>query len=230
MNRFYREFIVLLLVATGVSVLSAETRKVVAVVDTGLPYNNKIIPYLCKDLQFDVTGYGIEDYHGHGTNIIGLIAKTLNPKTHCISMIKWYHTANDKVSSKVLNERVVKFSEILIKAHPSIVNLSLDGDNFVQEELNAYKLLLSRGTHIVVAAGNSGKNLDTSCDTYPACYGILNRRFHVVGALGAKYSNFGGPITEVLPGSYQCGMFGTCMSGTSQAAANLSAKLVEETN
>lgn len=226
--RFVKEFIVLILVAISIRTFSAETRKVVAVVDTGLPYNHELTPYLCKGLQFDVTQSGIEDHHGHGTNVLGLIAKTMNNKTHCLTMIKWWDSTRERPSLDTSRKRVEAYSNILFDIKPAYVNLSLSGFDYNPTEYHTFKDLLKGGTVIVTAAGNDSQNLNALCDVYPACYNIRNKNFHVVGALGANYSNYGGPVTDLLPGFNQCGMFGICFSGTSQAAANETAQLLKE--
>jgi subtilisin family serine protease len=227
-NKYIKEILILLLVIISTQVLS-ETRKIVAVVDTGLPSDSKIMPYLCKGLQFDVTDKGLEDVHGHGTNVVGIIAQNLNPKTHCISMIKWWHTAGE-ATWQVSERRIINYTKLLLKIKPSIVNLSLSGNLYSQAEYVGIKLLLLSGTKVVVAAGNDGKDLSLTCDSYPACYKIYSKNFLVVGAANSKYSNFKGPVTNILPGTNLRGIIGAYMSGTSQAASAMTSKLLSENN
>jgi subtilisin family serine protease len=227
--RFIKEFVILFIVAISIRVFSKETRKVIAVVDTGIPTSNSAKPYLCKDLQFDVTGYGVADVHGHGTNILGLIAKGVNTKTHCLAMIKWWHNVGAAYPIREDGlSRIQAYSKILKQINPVVVNMSIDGIGFSTEEFDAIKFLLGKGAVVVVSAGNSGQNLNLKCDSYPACYPIINKRFHIVGATRAAYSNFGNMVTDFLPGTHQCGIFGLCMSGTSQSAANKTATLIKE--
>jgi subtilisin family serine protease len=230
---FYREFLLLLLISFAFQCFGAEpveTRKVVAVVDTGLPvHNKKIQPYLCKGLQFDVTGQGIQDVNGHGTNILGIIASKMNNKTHCLAMIKWYHDDAENRSyaeTHNYNTRVLEYMRILLKMNPSIVNMSLVDGSYSGAERLAMDVLLYNGAKIVVAAGNSAHNLSLSCYTYPACYEMHNKNFHVAAASDLALSNFKGPVTDYALGKNQCGMFGVCLSGSSQATANVTASLL----
>lgn len=227
MSKYYRELFLLLVIALAGQVFG-ETRKIVAVVDTGLPYNRSILPYLCKGLQYDITNKGIQDANGHGTNIIGLIAKNLNTKTHCISMIKWWHSADENVPSDLLNARIADYYKLLLQLKPTLVNLSLSGKGFIALEYNGIKALLSQGTKVVVSAGNDKQNLSIRCLSYPACYPIKHKHFYVVGATDSDFANYGGPITDILPGRAQRGIFGITLTGTSQSCANKSAELLRE--
>jgi hypothetical protein len=224
MQTFTRELLLLLVLAIAGQALG-ETRKVVAVVDTGLPYNSKTIPYLCKGLQYDLTEKGIQDIEGHGTNVMGIISSGLNPKTHCISMIKWWHDGKD---SSLFAPRIISLMKLLPTLNPVLVNMSFGGELYMPEEANGIKLLLAKGVRIVVSAGNDKQNLSIKCDKFPACYPIKNKNFYVVGASNVAQANYGGPITDYLPAKNLCGIFGVCMSGTSQAAASKSAQLLQE--
>jgi hypothetical protein len=230
LKHYLRELITLFIIAISCQTLSQETRKIVAVVDTGLPYNDSIIPYLCKGHQYDVTEKGIQDYHGHGTNILGLVARGINKNTHCLTMIKWWHNSDEPYSIIVSRTRIKAYSKLLIKLKPVLVNLSLSGWDYSKDELVMIKELLKNGAKVVVAAGNDREDLDASCGVYPACYDVKHKNYHIVGAIDTYHSNFKGPITDILPGLNQCGIFGLCMTGTSQAAGNLSAKLLRELN
>jgi hypothetical protein len=230
---FYREFILLFIILFAVQVFSKETRKIVAVVDTGIPYNKDLLPYLCKGLQYDITGTGIMDNHGHGTNIIGLIAKGMNTKTHCIAMIKWWDSHLESVQYNAAHgyeARIKAYMKILVDLKPTIANLSLAGNYYSRSEYAGIKLLLINGTKVVVAAGNDRLDLSKQCDSFPACYRIYSKNFYVVGATGTEQTNYGGPVTNMLPGASQCGIFGVCMTGTSQSCANQTAKLLQENN
>lgn len=226
MNKFYREIALLIVVLFTTLVLGQESRKVVAIVDTGLPYNTAIIPYLCKGLQLDITNRGIQDYSGHGTNVMGIVAKGIDPKTHCISMVKWWHVLEEPKNSVQLDEDVSKYMKYLISIKPTLVNMSLSGKGFSAPEFNGIKTLLAMGAKVVVSAGNNGQDLSSKCDIYPACYAFKNPNYFVAGTFDA-FSNKNGPVTNILQGVEQCGIFGLCLTGTSQAAANLSARLLQ---
>lgn len=213
------------LVLFGISILScsanAESRKIVAVVDTG--YNPLYDKYLCKDYPiYDVTGKGIYDKHGHGTNILGLITKGINPSKQCLVVIKWFHSYETMNYSL---KPIVEYLNILRKIKPAFINLSMDGGGYLPYELSTYLYLTSIGTKIVVSAGNHNMNLGVSCKEFPACYTIPTN-YYVVGSKEvALYSNYGGPVRYKAKGTNQCSA-GICMTGTSQSAANFMAELL----
>src|SRR6266853_3204718 len=206
-----REFLYLVLISFSIRTLSDETRKVVAIVDTGLPSDSRITPYLCKGKQVDLTGYGMEDVDGHGTNILGLIAPAINIKTHCLAMIKYWHRGEESDN----------FLDAALNLKPVIINLSLSGPSFIRSEKEGLLKLLAAGTKVVIAAGNDGLDLSKSCLAYPACYNFKDPNFYVVSSSDhSPNANFGGPVKLLAHGINQCGIFGTCMTGTSQATAN----------
>lgn len=218
---FIREFLILLLVAITIPVLSSEKRQVVAVIDTGIPANNIGKDFLCKDLQIDLTGQGIQDSNGHGTNILGIMAKGINPKTQCLAMIKWYHNQNSRIIT------LASAAQEALTLNPVLVNMSISGYNFDADEFRAIRNLLEHSIPIVVAAGNDHSNLSNNCYVFPACYHFKTKLFHVVGAPDVYQGNYGNPITDISYGRDQCG-FGVCLTGTSQATANVSARLLKE--
>ena len=208
---------------------AAEHRKVVAVVDTGMPPAPAITKYLCNMTHYDLTGFGITDHHGHGSNIAFIIASRMNIKTHCLLIIKWYDTDKTSVDGQVLSNAVRAYSAVLDQVRPAYVNLSLSGGSYFSYESNVLKGLLQTGSTIIVSAGNDYLNLDNNCISYPACYNISSSRFHVVGARNQltgsiePYSNRGRVVTDYESGN-SC-TFNTCYSGTSQAAAFLTGRL-----
>ena len=92
-------------------------------------------------------------------------------------------------------------------------------------ELRSILTILRTGADISVAAGNDGLDLDKKCSAFPSCYKkiINSRRFHVVGAINAKFSNFGS-IVETYETGIDVGS--PMMSGTSQATAIFTNKLI----
>lgn len=212
---------------------AAETRKVVAIVDTGMPMTEAVKPYLCNLTHYDVTGKGIADVHGHGTNVAGIITKHMNPKTHCILIIKWWHSEKIKQTNAELYKAVVDYTDILHKVRPDYVNLSLSGNSYLGVERNTLKGLLATGTIITVAAGNDSWDLNKVCNVFPACYDMSSSNFHVVGSWSKlmnridAFSNFGKVVTDYRPGTYVCG-FDVCTGGTSQASAVMMSELVSK--
>lgn len=228
MNRgLLREITLLITLLASFAAIGKETRKAVAIVDTGI--NSLLLnkPFMCKDMHADFTGMGIVDSHGHGTNIAGIIARKLNPKTHCLLIIKYWHTTTNPWGKYYLHEVHTSVLSYLKAVKPAVINFSSAGFGFSSLEFNTYGSLIDSGTKIVVAAGNSALNLDESCDTFPACYFFNEPNFYVVGASKTPLSNKNGPVNVIRPGNNVCG-FGKCMTGTSQAAAQFTADLISK--
>jgi subtilisin family serine protease len=213
-------------------VFAKETRKRIAVIDTG--YNrtrlsNLPINTFCENGLKDVTGTGPQDSLGHGTNIIGLIAKGMDTKKFCIVSIKWYDT-NFKVTLNVLVTRIRAAIKLAEQQQPVLINLSSSGSNYDSIEQMIINRLTFKGVKIVVSAGNDGLDLSKSCLIYPACYNANKNNFYVVGSMD-KYNNLldtsnkFGPVSYYENGLNQCSE-GICMTGTSQAAAIRSNKLI----
>ncbi len=229
MVTYLRELLIIVAVLVTTQALSKETRKVVAIVDTGIANDIRIKKYLCDGLHVDFTGTSLYDQHGHGTNIAGIIATKMNPKTHCIAILKYWHTAIKPEGNRPQYEIIKSVSRYLKTLKPAYINFSSAGGSFDPNEFNVLGDLLDAGTKVVVAAGNSGKDLtETPCNNFPACYYFDSPNFYVVGHKG-KTSNFNGPVKYFRPGINQCGL-DICMSGTSQSTANMTAYLLSKEN
>jgi hypothetical protein len=223
---FIREILIVLLCLGSITALAKETRKMVAVVDTGVPNNPAILKYMCRGGHVDLTLQGLKDVNGHGTNIIGLIMKGMNPATHCIVAIKYYHDYSKPFGKQSQMDVFNALYAYLLKLQPAYVNFSSSGFGFNYKEFSTFSSLMERGTKVVVAAGNNQVLLDAgSCDVFPACYFFNEKNFFVVGST-SKLSNYGGPVKYIRDGIGQCAL-GVCMNGTSQAAANLTAELLK---
>lgn len=194
----------------------------IAVIDSGLG-GAEIQPYLCEDGNVDLTGEGIRDVNGHGSNIAAIIANHMNPETHCIMLIKWWHDKHTHVNSL--------FSAVdhAIESNASYINMSLEGYVPDKQEEASIKYALRHGITVVVAAGNEGSDLGTVCDVYPACYRIVHPNFYVVANFinGHRYSstNYGGPVNAFENG-VDVDAGGHVMTGTSQATAIFTNKLI----
>jgi hypothetical protein len=170
MKDFRRELILLLVLIISFQVFG-ETRTRIAVIDTGIRINEMSKPFLCKDGHKDFTEYGILDANGHGYNIAGLIARGMNNKTHCITVIKFYN--KDKENTRVgIEDSLTSAYNYVLKLNPKYINLSISGEEFSQFELNFIKEMLRRGAIITVAAGNNNKDLSKRCVYFPACYNL----------------------------------------------------------
>jgi hypothetical protein len=181
---------------------------------------------MCKNGLHSTYGHW-GDNHGHGSNVIGLIAEKINPKKTCIVSVKLEIPKNRDPEIFIL-----KAMEITEKMKPVGVNISMSGSVRFSSELRSFIRLLSIGTKIIVAAGNERLDLDkTGCPIYPACYlddikkkenRINTSNFIVVGAKDTGSSNIGSVVTVVAVGKDQ-GY--PKMTGTSQATANFTGKL-----
>ena len=89
---------------------------------------------------------------------------------------------------------------------------------------------------VIVAAGNESKDLSKDCSTYPACYRFNTPNFYVASNCIDKKnkvlhttSNYGGPVTDCEEGiNVTAGNI--TMTGTSQAAALRTKRLLDEDN
>jgi hypothetical protein len=218
----WRLLLFLLFILYGIQALSAESRTVIAMIDTGISSKKYINPYKCNIPPVDVTGTNYEDYHGHGTNIAYLITRGLDPAKYCILSVKFWHSNEwAAVHKKDTADVFVQALQQVVAYKPKFLNLSLSGEAFMQDELNLLKdLLFKYNTKIAVASGNNKKYLGDVCDTFPACYNLNTSLFRVVTTLGVSLANIGGPARYIANGVNQCTPDGICMTGTSQATAN----------
>lgn len=203
----------------------AKEKAIVAVIDTGLDLQDqRFSDILCKTGHRDFTGTGIKDNHGHGTHVVGLIKKYAKSVNYCVVILKF---SNGKTGDHIPAMRY------LFKLHPAVVNLSLQGGGFNEDEYITIKSLPN--TKFIVAAGNGNIDL-TKKKIYPAIYGSTEKNVITVGGLGEnaeKYSlsNYGPflkweaaeNIVSTCPNQTKC-----TKSGTSMATAIHTGKYVEE--
>ena len=111
------------------------------------------------------------------------------------------------------------------------INISGGGSGFHEDERKLISSALHRGITIVVAAGNDKCQLGKgSCEYFPAMY---DRRIIVVGngrteKDRAPSSNWGSVVDFWIDGTEKKGEYGKPMSGTSQATAIQTGKLVRK--
>lgn len=164
------------------------TRKIIAILDTGVntTSNNK---YFCNpNLNKDFTNTGLRDVIPHGSHVFDIITNGLDEKKYCIVIVKWY----DKEHQDTNNERVIKSFEYLITIKPDYLNLSFSGIGPLKKEKELLQTLLKNNTKIYVAAGNDGFNLDKNCIVFPACYSLP---LNIVGSSNTQ-SNYGKIVTN----------------------------------
>lgn len=214
--------------------LAIESRKVVVVMDTGIKSELPIKEYLCNFPNKDATGKGLQDLVGHGTNIAYTILSKMNPKTHCLHIVKWYNSEWDYQTPEGLTNLAKSYYialEYIQAIRPSYLNMSLSGNAYSLREHYILSTIIEQGATIVVSAGNDGINLSTSCNIYPACHRLRSDRFKVVSSCGIDrvkhlFSNYGGPVNACANGFMVCAG-GSCLTGTSQAAAVYTSTLIE---
>lgn len=199
----------------------------VAVIDTGVNYEKSEDKRLCQ--TFNTTKEPPEDFHGHGSNIVGLILKNTKPDTkYCINSYKGFAmNSNATEAEKAAGYRASL--EAVLLARPTIVNISAGGLGQDQKEKELIVKMLDLGIIVVVAAGNEAMDLSKDCAYFPAC---IDSRLIVVGNgkngkpnHGAK-TNHGGPVEVYVDGQNQTGL-GITMSGSSQSTAIVTAKIIE---
>lgn len=196
------------------TVYATEHRRKVVVIDTGVGWHQDEAPFLCKDGTKTVLKTDVYDNHGHGLNIIGIIAKKLDFTKWCIVSIK-YHDPNHRDNF----ENFLKALELAMTIpNVGMINLSVEGPQESYVELGYYQELIKRGVVINVAAGNHNLNLDQQCYAFPACYKriLKSNLFRVIGGKQMEKTNKGSIITDWRPAVKQ-GF--PKMTGTSQATA-----------
>jgi len=196
----------------------AEDRIKIGMIDSGISKEQANSKYLCKDgrrsvIYDDKEGY---DTFGHGTNIFGLISERINPNTHCIISYKVWDHNFDNTNKKLEIFYSALGIEMIIASGVKYLNISMSGYGFSKYE---YKVLESavKKAIIIVAAGNSGSDLNANCNTYPACYKkFFDKNFIVIGSSTGEYSNEGSIVDFKVDGTKK----GTpVFSGTSQSTA-----------
>ena len=186
----------------------------VVVMDTGLRKPAEFNK-LCKN--YNTTKEPNVDFNGHGTNVVGLIAKNAGDSDYCIYNIK----AFDVNGSDIIG--YLKALKLIRMIKPDILNISAGGSSGIPLERQVIKELLDYGTRVVVAAGNESNNLNKDCNFYPACY---DERIVVVGNK-ADSSNYGEIVDFVIDGNNKEG-FGVTLSGSSQSTAIYTGRLIKE--
>lgn len=203
----------------------------VAVIDTGFGYDGRgKEAKLCKNGHKDFTVPNSPDsvpldVHSHGTNVVGLIEQSLNSVNYCIVIIKYHH-----ISAGWKNlESTIKAFNYASEIKADYVNYSSGGEDSSAPEKIAVERYLNGGGTLITAAGNDGKELGKNGTYYPAMY---DRRIIAVGNLNADMtrhttSNYGKLVTRWEVGQNKTA-YGITMSGTSQATAITTGKIILE--
>ena len=230
MNKF---LVIILIYVVASQFVEAKTIKV-AVIDTGYNFAFKDFkhfklskPKLCKTGHKDFTDTTLNDVIGHGSNIASIIAQGNEAQDYCILVLKFYSKETQLISLETELEAI----RYAIKQKVNIINMSLSGYAYSKEECDLVKVALDRGITIVAAAGNDGFDLSVT-KVYPA---MCDKRVKVVmnytKGERASSSNYDDSyIKENGTNIYGLskGNLPEFMSGTSQAAANHTNRLVRK--
>lgn len=167
----------------GIKTVEKRPKVVVAVIDTGIDQSLMSQPWICKNGHKDFTGAGLEDNHGHGTHIAGLVEQyakgvvfNIGKNTSkdidnasadfCVIIIKYYDPK--RPDSDNLANTVASF-KWAIDQKVDIINYSGGGTSFSKEEYEVVEMALNKGIKFVAAAGNERSDID-KWKYYPAMY------------------------------------------------------------
>jgi subtilisin family serine protease len=189
----------------------------IAIIDTGYNplWTNEPLK-LCKKGHYDFLKDKAEVGYTepHGSIVASIIAEELRDVNYCAVIYQ-------VMGPQGLNTRTIKAAFNKAK-HEGLaaINLSLNGRAYSFMERRSMKAVADRGTMIFTAAGNERLDLNTFCNSFPACYPIPN--MYVVGATErdneypAPYSNYGKRVDIWMPGDYE--IADQIVEGTSFAA------------
>ncbi len=199
----------------------------VAVIDSGVDTDHEQLIDRLEESNVNLSSTGdrnsCEDDYGHGTHVAGIIANNTLDNVK----IKPYKVLNDegKGSLSVIAIAV----DMAVADGADVINLSLSGEGESKVMTEAVDNAVANDVNVVVAAGNSGKDLDKKYYS-PAC---IESAITVSATDSndklASFSNYDGPIDIAAPGEnirscYLNNSYVT-MSGTSMAAPQVAAGL-----
>jgi subtilisin family serine protease len=203
----------------------------VAVIDTGFGFDaelNKKAFKICKTGSFDFTKnlpvVG-DDNNGHGTAVMALINRHAKTKNMCFMI---YKALGDDGYGDLDNINKALIAAYRYKA--DVINMSLGSTFHDAKQKRILKTLTRSGIKVFAAAGNSKKDLNTECNSYPTCYKYVSPNLIPVGATDedsdvAKYSNRGAFISV-----YKYGRTFLGARGTSFAAPRAAGDYIQSLN
>lgn len=226
----------------------AKHKLTVAVIDTGIADSLRYSPMICKYGNQDFTGTGLTDHHGHGTHIAGLIDQNVKNKfvsntavtplpssianieaNYCIVVLKYYDPKFKGDNMKAMSKAIRRAIDLNV----DYINISGGGTDDSKSEKALIEEALNKGITLVFAAGNEHSDTDIH-PYYPASY---DKRIIVVGNESQHHSrlpssNWGSNVKYWEVGenaiSYGEGNTTAMMTGTSQATAIKTGKLIRE--
>ena len=190
----------------------------VMIIDTTINGN---IPQIRRYLRFN-SFMASEITNDHGSHIAGIIAAAACPGVEIIPCRgAWDFKASNNCLRYAMDLKV------------DIINYSMGGDYPEPEEAFLFKKLETKGIIVNAAAGNNNRALFIK-PYYPASYNLGN--INIIGALGdnglkADFSNYSNSVIwESGVNIESFNRFGGRVkySGTSQATANHTARMVKE--
>ena len=191
---------------------------IVAVIDTGIISG---VEGLCKQGHKYFTGYGLKDVNGHGTNVSGLIHQEAWGSEYCQVIMKYFHQ-NRKDYDPIL--ATIKAIQYAINLKVDVINYSSSDGLGSAFESNMFKKALDAGIKIMVPSGNHREYLGSMCTVFPACY---DNRLTVIGRTDNNTSGYG-PMVDFYENCTNREAYGFIMSGTSQATAAHTGKVIKE--
>lgn len=217
-----------MLLMAGIS-HAKENRIKIAVIDSGISHKQSLLPYMCKNGVRNATEHGKSDVHGHGSHIVHIIGSRIDIKKYCIVSYKVWHSKS--AVTDVLDNTYRALTDVSQDNTFKYVNVSMSGGEFYKPEYIRLKQLLEKGVKISVAIGNNSTELySNQCRVYPACYRLsFKENFYVVQAKDVLSSNkayFAVKEQGRAIASWQ----GVRLSGSSQATALFTSKLIKSDN
>ncbi len=188
-------------------------------------YTDDVMGWNFVDANSDV-----EDLHGHGTHVAGLIAPRAEGNVR-LMILKYYDTQSSGLNNLSNTVAAIRYA---VQMGAKIINYSGGGVIRSREEEAALAWAAAEGVLVVAAAGNDGLNSDFH-HFYPAGYDLPN--ILAVAAMDAnqrllRMSNYGRASVDIAaPGK---NLYSTLpnqlygfMSGTSQATAVVTGRAAE---
>lgn len=178
---------------------------VIAVIDTGIDQHHEDLAERIAPggYNFYSNNTNFSDYHGHGTNVSGVIAAQFGNNLGIsgvtgpfdISVLPLKVTSTDTVSVA----DIIKAIDYAVEQNVDIVNLSLSGTDYSTSENNIVQHAIDSGINVVAAAGNDAEKGNPLM--YPASYDNVIS----VGSVDefnqrSSFSNYNNKIDIVAPG------------------------------
>ncbi len=175
----------------GLSQISSGPHEVkVAVLSTGIDTSIKLLADRITNAKSFVPGEEIDDNHGHGTSVAGLLA-VIAPQVKIIPV----KTLSDSGGGTLLQTLEGIEYAIAHKADIILVPLGHPSDNEAEKQVYAS----ARKNALVIASG--GNNSSNSIPGYPAAYeSVLGVGATELDGKRASFSDYGNWITLFSPG------------------------------